>query len=217
MIPLKDNIPTNSPPLVTVALIVLNSLIFFYQLFLGYGDEYFVKRFGLIPTYLLYGDIYGSNHFESLITYQFLHGGFVHIIGNMLFLWIFGNNIEDALGHFKFLLFYLLSGTAGGVAHSFIQSTSILPLIGASASVSGVLGAYLFLFPKAKVSTLFFFFFIIQIINVPAVIFIVFWFIIQIINVPSGSSVAYLAHVVGFLTGIVLVLIMKKRTGYARY
>ena len=217
MIPLKDDIPTNSTPYVTIGIIILNSLIFFYQLFLGYSEEYFIRQFGLIPSYLFYGDIYGQNHFVPLITYQFLHGGFMHIIGNMLFLWIFGNNIEDALGHLKFIVFYLSSGIAGGIAHSFLQSSSLLPLIGASASVSGVLGAYLFLFPKARVSTLFFIFFFIQIIKIPAIVFIVLWFIIQIINVPSGESVAYLAHIGGFLTGIILILLMKKRTGYARY
>lgn len=222
MIPLKDDNPTQSAPIVTIGLIVINSLIFIYQLNLSpEGLEAFLYRYGAIPLRLVAPDIslplsapplpFGLTIFSSM----FLHGGLFHLLGNMLYLWIFGNNVEDYLGHIKFLGFYLLSGFLAAFIHTLSDLHSHVPMIGASGAIAGVLGAYLVLFPRANISTLFIFFIFFKVINVPAVLILGLWFVIQLVNAGTvGGSVAWFAHVGGFLAGVVLIRLFGKRKAY---
>jgi membrane associated rhomboid family serine protease len=216
-IPLKDENPTTRFPLVTVILLALNIGVFFYQLLSPSGLEYYVLRMGAIP--------YEITHFTSLaipniprlsppltlLTAMFLHGGFLHLIGNMLYLWIFGNNIEDHLGSFRFILFYLLSGLGASVTHIIFNPNSQVPMIGASGAIAGVLGAYLILYPRANVLTLVFLFFFIRIVPIPAALVLGLWLFLQIINVGMGGGVAWFAHIGGFLVGILLIKVFSGR------
>jgi membrane associated rhomboid family serine protease len=222
MIPLKDDNPTQSTPVITVGLIVLNGLIFIYQLSLSpEGLETFLFRYGAIPARLAAPDLYGPVSAPALpfsltvFTSMFLHGGLFHLLGNMLYLWIFGNNVEDYLGHIKFLGFYLLSGFFAAFIHTLTDLHSQVPMIGASGAIAGVLGAYLVLFPRANVSTLFIFFVFFKIIKVPAVLILGLWFVVQLINAGTvGGSVAWYAHVGGFLAGVVLIRFFGRRRSY---
>lgn len=217
MIPYKDDNPTATVPYVTVTFIVLNILVFFYQV-LDPGDmRDIVMNYGAIPQGLL---TFQSNQpvhpLMTVLTSMFMHGGVLHIAGNMLYLWIFGNNIEDKLGHVKFVIFYLMCGTAAVYAHAVSEPASTTPLIGASGAVSGVLGAYLLLFPRAQVYTLIFLGIFIQVIRLPALIVIGFWAIIQFVNglVARGmeqGGVAWFAHVGGFLFGLAVIKLMRPR------
>src|SRR5208337_97498 len=154
---------------------------------------------------------------ETVFTSMFLHGGFLHVAGNMLYLWIFGDNIEDELGHFRFLLFYLFSGVVAVYAYAMTDSQSMLPMIGASGAISGVLGAYILLFPRAKIHTLLFFGFFWQIVRIPAMFVIGFWIFLQIVSglLSSGSiqhgGVAWFAHVGGFVAGFVTIKLWLPR------
>jgi membrane associated rhomboid family serine protease len=214
-IPLRDDNPTTRIPYVTVSLLALNILVFFFQILSPSGLEYYVLRMGAIP--------YEITHFTSLpipnvprlappltlLTAMFLHGGILHLLGNMLYLWIFGNNIEDYLGSFRFILFYLLSGLGASVAHIIFNPNSQVPMIGASGAIAGVLGAYLILYPRANVLTLVFLFIFIRIVPIPAAIVLGFWFLLQILNVGMGGGVAWFAHIGGFLVGILLIKIFS--------
>jgi membrane associated rhomboid family serine protease len=214
-IPLRDDNPTTRIPYVTVSLLALNILVFFFQILSPSGLEYYVLRMGAIP--------YEITHFTSLpipnvprlappltlLTAMFLHGGILHLLGNMLYLWIFGNNIEDYLGSFRFILFYLLSGLGASVAHIIFNPNSQIPMIGASGAIAGVLGAYLILYPRANVLTLVFLFIFIRIVPIPAAIVLGFWFLLQILNVGMGGGVAWFAHIGGFLVGILLIKIFS--------
>ena len=218
MIPLKDDLPTRTTPVVTVGLIAVNILVFFYELSLGPAAEEFVFNFGAIPSNLVHGLKGGAPAIlaaSSVLTSMFLHGGFMHVAGNMLYLWIFGNNIEDVTGHFSFILFYLLCGVAAAYTHTLIDPLSHVPMIGASGAISGVLGAYILLFPHAKVLTLVPIFFFIRIIQIPAVIVLGLWILVQFLNGLGGpqqaGGVAWFAHIGGFLTGMVLIFFFKKR------
>ncbi len=216
-IPLRDDNPTARIPLVTVSLLALNILVFFFQTFSPSGLEYYVLRMGAIP--------YEITHFTSiaipnvprlfppltLVTAMFLHGGLFHLLGNMLYLWIFGNNIEDYLGSFRFVLFYLLSGLGASLTHIIFNPNSQVPMIGASGAIAGVLGAYLILYPRANVLTLVFLFFFIRIVPIPAAIVLGFWFLLQILNIGMGGGVAWFAHIGGFLIGIFLIKILSGR------
>jgi membrane associated rhomboid family serine protease len=220
MIPLKDDLPTRTFPFVTLVLIAANILIFFYEISLGPRSERFLFTWGAIPFNLVYGIESGKSPIPivaTLFTSMFLHGGFMHVAGNMLYLWIFGNNIEDVMGHVRFIFFYLICGIAAVYSHALLDSTSQVPMIGASGAVSGVLGAYLLLFPHAKVLTLIPIFFFIQIVRVPAVLILGFWFVIQIVNgvfsPRQGGGVAWFAHVGGFLVGMGLIHLFKKSKG----
>ncbi|OQY27151.1 MAG: rhomboid family intramembrane serine protease [Candidatus Cloacimonetes bacterium 4572_55] len=219
MIPLYDDNPTERFPFMTIILIVINVLIFFYQISLGeQGGQRFVIELGTIPWEVSNF----QNHPESvsipplmtLFTSMFLHGGWMHLIGNMLYLWIFGNNIEDAMGPVRFIIFYVVTGLAASGAHIFTNIDSLVPTIGASGAISGVLGAYLLLFPKAKVLTLIILGWFIRIIEIPAMIVLGLWFGLQIFNSvlsgASGGGVAWLAHIGGFIAGIVLVKLFEK-------
>jgi membrane associated rhomboid family serine protease len=215
MIPLKDLAPTRTVPFVTILLIVANVLVFFYQLSLGprAGQE-FAMIYGEVPLrteLALQGQLPLSAGFLPFFTSMFLHGGWLHIIGNMWFLWIFGDNVEDQLGHFSYLIFYLICGLGSGLAQTIFNWGSRIPAIGASGAISGVLGAYAVLFPRARIVTLIPIFIIFYTAQLPAIVFIGLWFLLQFLSglgaLQTGSSggVAWWAHVGGFLLGIVLV------------
>lgn len=219
MIPIKDTIPSRSYPLVNISLIMANLLIFFYQLSLGDQLEPFIFTYGLIPVrFLSLGQPF-FDRLSPLFTAMFLHGGWFHILGNMLYLWIFGDNVEDRLGHFRYLLFYILSGFGAALVQAFIHPYSPFPMIGASGAIAGVLGAYLLLFPYARVVTLVPFFFFLQVLEIPAFAFLFFWIFIQFLNgtVAIGHAsqitggVAWWAHIGGFFSGILLLMFFKKK------
>ncbi|MBE9047838.1 rhomboid family intramembrane serine protease [Pleurocapsales cyanobacterium LEGE 10410] len=215
MIPIRDENPTYSTPVVVYALIAINVVVFLHQMSLGSGLEGFFQLYAVIPQQL-------SASFEgvpsnqpvpeliTLITSQFLHGGLMHIAGNMLFLWTFGNNIEDDLGHVKFLLFYLICGVLAGLTHWFFGMQSSIPTVGASGAIAGVMGAYIIKYPKAKIVTLLPLFIIWTTVRIPAVFFLGFWFVQQAISsvaslgVSEASGVAYWAHAGGFIFGAIL-------------
>ncbi len=213
MIPLRDNIPSKGKPFVTWALILANCYVFYLQVTSGgdVGFERFVNRWAVIPSKLFGNPL---AHWHTLITATFLHGGWMHIIGNMVFLYIFGKNVEDRMGHVKYLIFYLLVGMLANGSQAFISQTSKIPLIGASGAIAGVLGSYFFYYPYAKILTLLPIFFFIRIIEIPAFIFLGFWFLMQTLNSTATISaqmsshqasggVAFIAHAVGFIAGLI--------------
>jgi membrane associated rhomboid family serine protease len=222
-IPLKDSNPTTRVPYITILIIALNAVVFFFQLFSPQGLQFFVYKMGAIP--------YEITHFKALslvladsreplarlsppltlIISMFMHGGFFHLIFNMLYLWIFGNNVEDFLGPIRFILFYLLSGLGASLTHILFNPNSQVPMIGASGAIAGILGAYLILFPRAHVLTLVFLFFFIRIIAIPAAFVLGLWFLIQVLSIGAGGGVAWFAHIGGFLIGILLIKAMTKR------
>lgn len=227
MIPLKDENPTVHTPYVTIAFIITNVVIFIMQATMSpRGDFIFVHRFGAIPLYITHlHDPFPADWLPIYLTpftSLFLHGGFMHIAINMIFLWTFGNNVEDVLGHLRFLIFYLLCGLAATLAFILTEFNSTQPLIGASGAIAGVMGAYLFLFPKARILTLILIVIYPLFIWVPAVFFLAFWFVLQLINASfsSGSPVAWAAHIAGFLTGLFGIRLflgkraIRQQTGY---
>ncbi|MBI4699127.1 MAG: rhomboid family intramembrane serine protease [Nitrospirae bacterium] len=215
MIPFKDDNPTATLPFITIGLIVANALIFIYQLTSPAGLERLAFAYGAIPHNLLTSDLTNPvqpiSPVMTVFTSMFMHGGFLHLAGNMLFLWIFGNNIEDKLGRIKFVIFYLLCGTAAAYSHALTGPSSMVPMIGASGAVSGILGAYILLFPHARVHTLVFLGFFIQVVRLPAIFVIGFWVLIQFANslisqgVASSGGVAWFAHIGGFASGILTI------------
>lgn len=220
MIPLKDDIPTRRFPLLTVSIIAADITIFFYQISLGpQVGEQLVYRFGAIPSELVQGFSVGSLFpaATTIFTSMFLHGGLWHVGGNMLYLWIFGNNVEDAMGRGRFLIFYLLCGTAAAYAHALTDPGSSVPMIGASGAISGVLGAYLLLYPRARVLTLVPFGFFFQMMRIPAAVVLLFWIVVQLLNgtLAFGQAgvggVAWFAHVGGFFTGMALIHLFRRR------
>jgi membrane associated rhomboid family serine protease len=218
MIPIRDINPTQRFALITVSLIVINCAVYLYEVMLGtQAAESFIAVFALVPRNLY------AHHAQSaipvgvtVITSMFLHGGLFHIAGNMLYLWIFGNNIEDSMGRMRFLVFYFLCGAIAAYGHAAMNSTSAVPMIGASGAISGVLGAYLVLYPQARVLTLLIFGFFIRTVEVPAMFVLLFWFFLQFISAflssGSGQGVAWFAHIGGFLAGMVLIGLFKKRS-----
>jgi len=222
MIPIKDRNPTDLFPFVTIALIVANAALFFYQLSRGLPRfQQFTVGLAIVPVAFLDAPFSPSQQ-TLLFTSMFLHGGFFHLAGNMLFLWIFGNNIEDYFGHVKFAIFYLACGVAGTLAHVFTNPSSTAPMIGASGAISGVLGAYFLLFPRAKVLTLVPIVIFLYFVEIPAFVFLGVYILLQILyGLPglAGSSaqaagVAFFAHIGGFVAGIALLLILRKRRGF---
>jgi membrane associated rhomboid family serine protease len=214
-LPLRDDNPTSRFPFVTVGLIAANVLIFLAQATAPHGLEQAVLRFGAVP--------YAVTHFRSLagasavpplltlLTSMFLHGSLFHLMGNMLYLWIFGNNIEDRLGPFRFALFYLACGTAAALTHVAFAPSSRVPMIGASGAIAGVLGAYALLYPRARVRTLVFLVFYIDVVAVPAGLILGIWFALQVLNVGIGGGVAWFAHIGGFLAGLLLIRLARRR------
>ncbi len=216
MIPLKDDVPSYTFPYATTAIIAVNIFVFTYQLTLGArGTESFIYRTAAIPYEIMnLIDIRPRSVVPpplTLFTAMFVHGGILHLAGNMLFLWIFGDNIEDALGHVKFILFYLGSGVVASMAHISMEPSSTLPMIGASGAIAGVLGAYFLLFPRAKVLTLVFLVFFINIVRLPAVIFLGLWFLFQILSSGSGGGIAWYAHIGGFVAGAAAIMILRPK------
>jgi membrane associated rhomboid family serine protease len=212
LIPYKDDNPTSSIPYVTVGIIVLNMIVFLYEILSPPGIEKIVYAYGAIPQYILTFDKVQPIHPAlTIFSAMFMHGGVFHIAGNMLYLWIFGNNIEDRLGHIRFIFFYLCCGIASAYAHAITDPHSHTPMIGASGAISGVLGAYLLLFPRAMVHTLVFLGFFVTVIKIPALIVIGFWVFIQFVNglISSGiareGGVAWFAHIGGFLVGLLTI------------
>lgn len=220
MIPLKDKNPSYSFPFVNYLLIAANVAVFIYELSLGSGLEAFFTKFGLVPS-RYFEAVANHTHlvtrYVPFFTSMFIHGGWLHIIGNMWFLYIFGDNVEDKLGHRKYLVFYLLSGLAAGALQTYLSAGSSVPTIGASGAISGVLGAYLVLFPRARIVTLIPIFFIFDIIDVSAILFIGFWFMMQFFSgVQSfgqavSGGIAWWAHVGGFVAGILMVPVFRRR------
>ena len=219
MFPIKDDNPTESRPYVTCALIGLNILIFFYQIGLEENIRTsLIFEYGFKPSQL-FSNANSMNLKQSslltIFTSMFLHGGLFHLLGNMLFLWIYGNNVEDSMGHIKFLIFYLLCGLAASLLQAIVSFDSSIPMIGASGAVSGVLSAYFLLYPKARVLTLVVLLIFITFIRIPAGLLIGFWFLSQIINAyfndPNSPGVAWYAHIGGFLMGLLLIPFFKKK------
>ena len=218
MIPLRDINPTARFAIITLLLVIANTAVFLYKLTLGQTEgELFVSSFALIPARLFSAEVFYDKALPAaatILTSMFLHGGIPHIAGNMLYLWIFGNNVEDDMGRLRFILFYLLCGTAAAMTHALLNRSSIIPMIGASGAVSGVLGAYLLLYPRARVVTLVFFGFFIRTIELPALIVLGSWFVVQFFSAlyasSSGGGIAWYAHVGGFVAGMVLIGLFKR-------
>jgi membrane associated rhomboid family serine protease len=213
MFPLRDDRPTYTPPIVTTLIMIACALVFLFELSLDeYSRNYLMEVFGLVPTRL---------HVLNLFTSLFLHAGWMHIIGNMLFLWAFGKSLEDAMGHTKFLIFYFACGVAAGLTHCFFNYYSNVPTVGASGAIAGVMGAYLIKFPRAYIHTLIFFFFI-TLVDIPAAFILIYWFVTQLFSgVGSIAStrltdqgVAWFAHIGGFVSGMILVKAMGTRQRY---
>ena len=215
MIPLKDDNPTSSKPIVTYFIIGLCVLVFLMQLgSQSYRTGQLFYSYGLIPSVLmghnqLPMDVYIVPAYITIFSSMFMHGGFMHIIGNMLYMWIFADNIEDDLGSKKFIIFYLLSGIGAAMTQVLIDTHSQVPMVGASGAIGGVLGAYLINHPKAKVLVLIPFGFFSQLIKIRALYVLGFWFILQFIS--QGGGVAYAAHIGGFVSGIILILFFNKK------
>jgi len=223
LVPYKDDNPTDTYPFVTIGIIVLNVLVFGWQVFSPEGLRAAVFSYGAVPSALMN---FQSNQpippIATVLTSMFMHGGILHLGGNMLFLWIFGNNIEDKLGHVKFLLFYIVGGTIAAYSHAISAPASNVPMIGASGAVAAVLGAYIMLFPRAVVYNILFVGLIFRV-RLPALIVIGFWAIIQFVNgiieqgMMAGGGVAWFAHVGGFLFGMAVTELYLIRTkGYRR-
>jgi len=209
VIPIRDVIPSRTVPFVTVTIIVLNALAWIFELSLPEHDlNRFLFSYGVVPAYFW---------IPSLFTSMFLHGSWMHVIGNMWYLWIFGDNVEDRLGHGRYIVFYLLCGIAAAMGQIAMDPGSTLPTIGASGAIAGVMGAYFVLYPRSRVHTLIIWVFI-QIVDLPAVVLLGFWFVMQLAGgvgqiaaTSHGGGVAFAAHVAGFLVGVGGVFVFRKR------
>ncbi len=222
MIPLRDNLPSSTHPVITVLLILACTVVFVY-VFYGLTSDAAVQRvlmsYGAIPSHLLApGGL--AKAAPTLVTSVFLHGSWLHLGGNMLYLWIFGAHVEDWMGHMGFLFFYVLSGAVATVSHALLNPTSTAPLVGASGAIAGVLGAYLILFPRARIRSLAILGYYVTTVSIPAIVYLPLWFLLQFFSgVASlgagagGGGVAWWAHVGGFVTGIVLVPVFSRRRG----
>ena len=233
MIPLRDANPTRRTPLVTLVLVVACLLVWAWELTLlsTTGEsalDAFITRWGIVPADLTAAWAAGdwvSAETATLVTSQFLHGGWLHVLGNLLFLWIFGNNIEDRFGRLRFLAFYLVGGIVAGLTQVAIDPTSTIPTIGASGAIAAVLGAYLVLFPRARVTTAIFLIFFYQLIDIPAVFVLGFWFVLQLFDglgslgamgAATTGGVAFFAHIGGFVFGAAIALVYQALTGGGR-
>jgi membrane associated rhomboid family serine protease len=211
MIPLRDVIPSRTAPVVTIALISANALVFVYELSLGDQVERLMFALGLVPA---------EFSLLTLFTSMFLHGGLMHFGGNMLFLWIFGDNVEDRMGHARYLAFYLLCGIAAALAQVATAPESPVPMVGASGAIAGIMGAYIVLYPRSRIVTLVPIFMFVQLVEVPAVFFLGIWFLLQfasglgsIADTAGGEAVggiAFWAHVAGFVAGVAGVTVFRR-------
>ena len=210
MIPLRDVIPSRTTPYVTVTIIALNALAWFYEVALPPDAlARFLEVYGVVPAYL---------SAPTFLTSMFLHGSWSHVIGNMWYLWIFGDNVEDRVGHGRFVAFYLLCGVVAAFGQVAMNPESVLPMIGASGAIAGVMGAYFVLYPHSRVLTLVPLFFYYEIFEVPAIVLLGFWFLMQLFSAgaiarmaSTGGGVAFMAHVAGFVVGMIGVLVFRKR------
>lgn len=233
MFPLRDENPTELIPYITVAIIALNVMAWIYIEGAGFTEgAYFdsICRLGLIPAEVTGQTegyrgielapgvpcIFGGGGWFTILTSMFLHGSWLHLLGNMWFLWVFGNNIEDSMGHVRYLIFYLLTGTIGSLVHILSEPDSMVPTIGASGAISGVMGAYLVLYPRVRVQTLFWIIIFIRIIAIPAWVILIQWFVIQFLywltsTTGAEGGIAVWAHMGGFIAGVVLVKLFEDR------
>jgi len=232
VIPLKDDNPTLMTPVVTIAIIILNVVVWLYFQGGGMSERVLsssVCQLGTIPAEITgmtgdYGGVdlgngapcaFGGATWVTVFTSMFLHGSWLHLIGNMWFLWLFGNNVEDSMGHSRFLVFYLLGGLVGAATHIFTNADSFIPTVGASGAISAVMGAYLVLYPRVRVQTLFILFIFIKIISIPAWFVLLEFFVLQLLDSmverPGGGGVAVWAHIGGFVAGAVLVKLFENR------
>ncbi|HEV3214981.1 MAG TPA: rhomboid family intramembrane serine protease [Vicinamibacterales bacterium] len=209
MIPLRDVIPSRTFPAVNIALIVLNGVVFLGELSIPDANlQAFLRNYGIVP-----GDFW----LPTVLTSMFLHGGWLHLVGNMLYLWIFGDNVEDRLGHFRYLVFYLFCGSVAAAAHIYMNPGSLVPTIGASGAIAGVMGAYFVLYPQSRILALVPLIIFFRVMEVPAIVFLGIWFVIQFLSgasttgVESSGGVAFWAHVAGFVAGAGWVLIFRAR------
>lgn len=229
MIPISDRNPTRNFPITNLLLIASNFVVFFYELTLRSSQlDRFIATWGVVPNNIFYALDHPAKApfaiWATLITSQFIHAGWLHILGNMIFLWVFGDNVEDILGSFSYLIFYLVSGVAAGLAQVIVTGPSDIPSLGASGAIAGVLGAYLLLYPWARVSILFPILIIFWTIDLPALLVIGWWFIQQLfygigaLSVTAASGVAFWAHIGGFVTGAFLILpFLGRRRRSVRY
>lgn len=224
MIPLHDSPRALRRPVVTYALIAINALVFFWELSLpGWQLERAVAGLGLVPARLFGwtewtgGDPLAPARFTPLVSSMFLHGGWLHLIGNLWFLWVFGDNVEDRFGRLRYLGFYLGAGVAAGLVHAFSAPSSVLPTVGASGAIAGVLGAYLVLYPRARVRTLIPVFVFLHLADLPAVVFLGVWFLLQLwqgaasLGLGDAGGVAWWAHAGGFAVGALVALATRQR------
>lgn len=226
MIPLRDENPSGTPPIVTIAFIVLCVLVFLWQLSFGAeGGQRIVYALGVVPAVLLGQgqlppDLSLVSPWMTIFTSMFMHGGWMHLIGNMLYLWIFGDNVEDAMGHGRFVAFYLLCGAAAVFAQALPEPSSTVPMVGASGAISGVLGAYLLLYPHARVLVVIPFGFYLHPMRIPAGLVLVLWFGLQLLSnlmaQPGQGGVAFRAHIGGFIAGMILIPVFKQRRARLR-
>ncbi|MFN8586756.1 MAG: rhomboid family intramembrane serine protease [Candidatus Eisenbacteria bacterium] len=219
MFPIRDDNPAQRPPVVTRALIVLNLVVFLFELSLGPDQVWFLHNWGLVPSRLMYGFLGAlplQEPVTTVFTSMFLHAGWLHLIGNLWYLWIFGDNVEDRIGRVRFVLFYLAGGLASAGLHVLLHPWSEIPVVGASGAIAAVLGAYAVLFPRARVVTLVPIFFFFQIVALPALLVLGLWFVFQFLSGTlalsgAGGGVAWWAHIGGFVFGMVTVAFLKRR------
>lgn len=221
VIPLRDDIPSSTFPIVNYILIAANLAVFAFELSLGRSLDQYIFTHAAIPIQVV-SEGFTAGQFVKMTATIFFHGGWLHLLSNMLYLWIFGDNVEDRMGHFRFLVFYLLTGYLATFAHIFSFPESTIPLVGASGAIAGVLGAYLVLFPQARVLTLVFIFIFIQVIYIPALVFLGIWFVLQLLSGTAGvgqagQSVAFWAHIGGFVAGMLLVKLFATEKANIRY
>jgi len=222
MFPLRDSIPSFRPPVVNVMIITACAATFLFELTLGPQLNSFLRAYAFVPVRFFHPAAFEVGlafNAQSMLLSMFLHGGWFHIIGNMWFLWVFGDNVEDILGHGRYLLFYLFCGTAAALGQAVVAPMSPVPMIGASGAIAGVLGAYLVMFPWSKVKTLIFLGFFITMADLPASLFLVLWFVIQFFSGTlslaaaggAAGGVAFWAHVGGFVAGVTVAFFLRDR------
>jgi len=212
MIPLRDTTKSGTFPIVNTVFILINIAVFIFKIWITNDQRLFEYRFGLVPAIVTTElEIGIFNRIYPFVTSMFLHAGWMHIIGNMIFLFIFGRNIEHRMGHIRYLLFYILTGILAAIIQFLISPGSVIPIVGASGAISGVLGAYLLFYPKSKILTVVSILFFVRLIHLPATVFIFVWFLIQFLGGISSTEraadaggVAFWAHIGGFAAGLIL-------------
>jgi membrane associated rhomboid family serine protease len=216
MLPLRDSVPSRRFPVVTVVLIAINVIIFLFEVMMGSEVHSVFLMLGVVPARLI-SQWQNPRVLFTLISSMYLHGGWAHLLGNMWYLWIFGDNVEDRMGRLRFFVFYTLSGIIASLLQVSADSRSLIPIIGASGAIAGVLGAYLLLYPRARVKTLIPLFYFVRVVWLPVVVVLGGWFLIQLFNglaslsVMQTGGVAWWAHIGGFVAGMILLPIFRRR------